>query len=113
AGSVAYVRGFHWAAYGWLLVVLAHLMGVALVFKGIEFGRIALAVAVLLESGNMVIRSINVTEWLDRTWLITLASINLYIAYVMLFTETMRKDAIPKRDNIPLEKPTPIEQLLK
>ncbi|RMG24330.1 MAG: hypothetical protein D6732_23760, partial [Methanobacteriota archaeon] len=32
AGSVAYVRGFHWAAYGWLLVVLAHLMGVALVF---------------------------------------------------------------------------------
>ena len=113
AGTFAYVRGFHWAAYGWLLVVLAHLVGVAFIFREIEFGRIALAVAVILESGNMILRSINAIEWLDRTLLITLASINLYVAYVMLFTETLRKESLPKRENLPLEKPSPIEQMMK
>lgn len=113
AGIFAYTRGFHFAAYGWVLVVFAHLLGVVLVFKQIESGRIALAVAVILESGNMVLRSLSSNEWLDRTLFLTMASMNLYVAYIMLFTEFTRKEKLALRENLALEKPSPIEQILK
>ncbi len=85
AGMLAYYKGYPMAAYGWMVVIAAHLIGVVLVYKQVEFGRIALSVAVILESGNMVLRALGTTVWTDRTWQLTLASINLYIAYVMLF----------------------------
>ncbi len=110
AGSFAYYRGYYLAAYGWVLVVLAHLIGVAMVYKEIEFGRIALSTAVVLESGNMVLRALATLSWTDRTWLLILASINLYIAYVMLFSQTYQNDM---RETAPLEKPKPIENFWK
>ncbi len=89
AGFLAYYRGYTNAAYAWGIVLSIHMFGLIILLRGIEFGRFFLSFAVSLETGNLILRSLLTTDWFDKTWLLTLSTINLYIILTLLFVSSI------------------------
>ena len=82
-GLLAFVRGYPLAVLFWMIIGILHLLGAFLMIKDSSVGRIAIIAAMVPEAINIANRSVNAESWIDRSWLLPLALINLWILIVV------------------------------
>ncbi|MCY3410198.1 MAG: GNAT family N-acetyltransferase [Candidatus Heimdallarchaeota archaeon] len=84
-GSFAFVRNFPLAVLWWVILFLAHIAGVFVIYyEKSMFGKWLISAVMVLEAGNFVMRMINTDVWFDRGWLLLVAFIDLWIAFIIL-----------------------------
>ena len=82
-GPLAYIRGFPLASLIWALIFCVHIAGLLLISLRKPSGSILLISAVLFESSNLLLRAIETENWLYRTYLIPVALLNFWMAYII------------------------------
>ncbi|MCE7734219.1 MAG: GNAT family N-acetyltransferase [Candidatus Heimdallarchaeota archaeon] len=83
-GTLAYVRGYPLAVLFWIIIGVLHLLGAFLMLHDSAIGRISIIAAMIPEVINIMNRSVNASSWFDRSWLLPLALINLWILVVVV-----------------------------
>lgn len=84
-GILAFIRNFNLAATFWALLFLFHVIGIIIVYnEKWNAGKYIISAVMIAEAGNMTLRIISTNNWYDRTWLLMLALLDLWIAFMIL-----------------------------
>lgn len=83
-GTLAYVRGYPLAVLFWVIIGILHLIGAFLMLQDSSIGRISIIAAMVPEVVNIMNRSVNASSWFNRSLLLPLALINLWILMVVV-----------------------------
>ncbi len=84
-GILAYVRGFPLATAFWIGLLIFHIIGIAVIYyEKSLLGKYLISIVMLIEAGNMALRTLNTEVWFDRGWLLLIVLIDIWIAFVIL-----------------------------